>query len=427
MLKSIHAMNNYYSRGELIYKPRWITNRIQRAIEDHPIVVLTGARQVGKSTLLQHASPMQSWRYLTMDSADTLSQALDDPASLLIGSDSVVIDEAQKAPNILSAVKQAVDRAGRRRMRIFISGSANLLLMKQVSESLAGRAVYFVLNPMTIGEQLERAEPTILAELLSGQFPAEGIANNLLDISVSEWMLRGFLPPLFDLPRAEVWAQWWEGYVATYLERDLRQIANIDALSDFRRVMQLAALRTGQILNQTEVGRDARVSQPTTHRYLNLLEATHLAQRIPVYAGNRGVAIIKAPKWYWMDSGLAAYLCGFFDEQSLAKSREYGALFENLIYQHLSVLAQQLTPRPSIFYWRTRQGAEVDFIVERGRQLIAFEVKLSDTARYADTEGLRAFLDTHSNANAGVLLYSGDEVKRISEKIIALPWRMIAM
>ena len=225
----IHAMNKIYSRDELNYKPRWLTDRIQQAVVDHPIVVLTGARQVGKSTLLQHASPMQDWRYVTMDNADTLAQALSHPESLWAGTTQIVIDETQKAPAILSAIKQAVDHAGRRELRFLISGSANLLLMKQVSESLAGRAVYFVLNPMTIGEQLERPAPNILSDLLAGTLPSEGAWSEKTKISVAEWLLRGFLPPLFDLPRAEVWSQWWEGYVGTYLERDLRQIANIDA------------------------------------------------------------------------------------------------------------------------------------------------------------------------------------------------------
>ncbi len=423
----IHPMNKIYSRDELNYKPRWLTDRIQQAVVDHPIVVLTGARQVGKSTLLQHASPMQDWRYVTMDNADTLAQALSHPESLWAGTLQIVIDETQKAPAILSAIKQAVDHAGRRELRFLISGSANLLLMKQVSESLAGRAVYLVLNPMTIGEQLERPAPNILSDLLAGTLPSEGPWPEKTKISVAEWLLRGFLPPLFDLPRAEVWSQWWEGYVGTYLERDLRQIANIDTLTDFRRVMQLAALRTGQILNQTEVARDARVSQPTTHRYLNLLEATHLAQRVSAYGGNRGTAIIKSPKWFWLDSGLAAYLCGFFDEQSLRQSREYGALFENLIYHHLAVLAQLITPRPIIHYWRTRRGDEVDFVIERGRQLLAIEVKMTDTIRFADATGLHTFIDLHPETSAGVLLYSGEKIQRISEKVVALPWQMIAL
>ena len=421
-------MNRIYSPGELNYKARWLTARIQAAVEDHPVVVVTGARQVGKSTLLRHAEPMRSWRYVTMDDPEALERSLSHPEDLWAGASTVVIDEVQKSPGILSAVKLAVDR-DRRRMRFVISGSANLLLMKQVSESLAGRAVYFVLNPMTIGEALGQPAPTLLTDLLNGKIPSteQSGADERAQTKISpiEWLLRGFMPPLFDLPRPDLWVQWWEGYVATYLERDLRQFASIDALPDFRRVMQFAGLRTAQLLNQSEVARDAQVTQPTTHRYLNLIEASHLAQRITAFSGNRGVSIVKSPKLMWCDPGLAVYLSGYFDIDSLGQARELGAFFETMIFHHLNVLCQIMTPKPLIHYWRTQRGEEVDFVLEHGRQVIAIEVKMTSTARFSDTAGLTAFLGHYPNAAAGVLLYLGDEIVRLGEKVIALPWRMI--
>jgi uncharacterized protein len=420
-------VNRNYARDEILYKPRWLTERIQQAVDVHPVVVITGARQVGKSTLLRHAEPMRNWRYITMDNPDALEQSMSEPEALWAGTSTVVIDEAQRSPGILSAIKRTVDEAGRRKVRFVISGSANLLLMRQVSESLAGRAVYFVLNPMTIGEALNKPAPTLLSDLLSGKFPDEGPWREGMPLNVPEWLLRGFMPPLFDLPRPDVWSQWWEGYVGTYLERDLRQVANIDALTDFRRVMQLSALRTGQLLNQSEIARDARVTQSTTHRYLNLLEATHLAQQVPAYAGNRSLRIVKSTKLFWIDPGLATYLSGYFDISSLASARELGAFFETLIYQHLSVLAQLISPKPSLYYWRTQRGDEVDFVIEWGRKLLAVEVKMSATAHYSDVAGLTTFLQQHSDAVGGVLLYSGDTIQRLGERVIALPWQMITL
>jgi len=241
-----------------------MTPLLQQAVQDHSVVVLTGARQVGKSTLLLNEEPFKNWRYLSLDDFDTLRQARQNPAALWAGTYEVVLDEVQKAPEILPVIKQAVDRQPGK-YHFVLSGSANLLLMQQVSESLAGRAVYFVLDPMTLGESLNLPAPTLLDPLISGVFPAEGILPGETPEALP-LLGRGFMPPLLKLEAPQAWARWWDGYVATYLERDLRQFSQIDALVDFRRLMELLALRSGQLLNQTELARDGQFSQPTVHR-----------------------------------------------------------------------------------------------------------------------------------------------------------------
>jgi predicted AAA+ superfamily ATPase len=413
-------MNENHSRHELIYRKRWLTPNLQAAITEHAVVVLTGARQVGKSTLIHHAEPMKSWRYHTLDDFDVLRQVERDPSALWAGTDAVVIDEVQKAPHLLPAIKQAVDRR-KRAVRFVLSGSANLLLMKQVSESLAGRAVYFTLLPMTVGESEGTPALTLLADLLAGRWPAEGT----IQLKIADplpLLLRGFMPPLLELSQPSAWTRWWQGYIATYLERDLRQISQVVALTDFRRVMELAALRTGQLLNQTELARDARLAQPTVHRYLNLIEATHLAQRVPAFMASHTTRLIKSPKLHWADPALAIFLSGYYDVESLAHARELGAYFETLIYQHVQALAQLLTPQPRIFYWRTQRGEEVDFVVEQGRRMLAIEVKMTSQARYTDADGLTAFLREHPKAIGGVLVYMGSEIRRLSDNIVAVPW-----
>ena len=416
-------MNTIYSSDEIYYE-RWITPRLQQAVKDFPIVVLTGARQVGKSTLLRNAKPFRSWRFRTMDDFDALRQANEDPEALWAGSDRIVLDEVQKAPNLLSAVKLAVD-SNPGSLRFVLSGSANLLLMKQVSESLAGRAVYFVLDPMSLGEARISSEPELFNRLLQGEFPAEGkVADELPDLA--PLLMRGLMPPLLKLETQQAWVRWWDGYITTYLERDLRQVSQIDALMDFRRVMELAALRSGQLLNQAEVARDAKMSQPTVHRYLNLLETTHLFERLPAYTSNRTSRLVKSPKSFWNDTGLAVHLSGYYDADELRNARELGAFFETLIYHHLRVLSRLMTPAGRLYFWRTQRGAEVDFVLEHGRRLVAIEVKRSEKLRYADADGLRAFLDEYPEAGAGIILYSGGEILRMGPKIIAVPWTEIA-
>jgi predicted AAA+ superfamily ATPase len=416
-------MNDFHSGTELGYLPRWITPRLQAASREHRIVVLTGARQVGKSTLLRQAAPFAQWKYYTFDDYDVLRQAESDPKALWAGAGDVVLDEVQKSPAVVLAVKQAVD-SNREPPRFVLSGSANLLLMRQVSESLAGRAVYFVLAPMTLGEVNRQPAPTMLVDLLAGKFPAEGTVPRR-DADLSLLLLRGWMPALLRLSGPAAWVEWWEGYVATYLERDLRQISQIDSLSDFRRVMEFLALRTGQLLNQSEIARDAKISQPTIHRYINLLEATHLLQRLPAFTTSRTTRLLKTPKVHWADSGLVIFLAGYFDAASLSAARELGGFFETFVLQHLQVLAELLTPRGRLYFWRTRAGQEVDLVVEQGQRLVAFEIKMSETVKFADADGLRFFLKEHPKAVGGVVIYRGQEIRQLDERVVALPLSIV--
>ncbi|MFZ1752619.1 MAG: ATP-binding protein [Caldilineaceae bacterium] len=415
-------MNKSYSRNELYY-PRWLTEHIQDALESHAVIVLTGARQVGKSTLLRNEEPFRSWRTYTLDDLDILDQARREPASLWAGANHIVLDEVQRAPEVLLAVKQAVD-AFPGKYRFVLSGSANLLLMQQVSESLAGRAVYFVLHPLTLGELHRQPPPSLLADLLTGRWPDESTIAEQPPEPV-DYLLRGAMPGLAAISAPAAWLRWWEGYILTYLERDLRQISQIDALLDYRRLMEILALHTGQLLNQTEVGRDAGLTQPTAHRYINLLETTHLLERLPPYTAGRIQRLVKSPKIFWTDPGLPVFLSGYYDRESLRSSREFGSFFEGLMYQHLRVLAELMIPKARLHFWRTRTGQEVDFVIEQGRRLLAVEVKLTAEPRYQQAAGLRAFLEAHPNAQGGVLLHGSREVRYLGEHILALPWTLL--
>jgi len=405
------------------YRERWITPLLQSAVKDHSIIVITGARQVGKSTLLFNAEPFRNWRFHTMDDFNALEQAGSTPESLWAGTNQVILDEVQKVPEILPAVKKAVDR-NPGKYKFVLSGSANLLLMRQVSESLAGRAVYFVLDPMAVGEMNNQPHPNILTGLLNGEFPSE---LNLPSAppDPSENILRGFMPPLLNLDSPQTWVRWWEGYVATYLERDLRQVAQIDALLDFRKVMELAALRSAQLINQSEISRDAGLSQPTTHRYLNILETTHLFDRLPAYTASRTARLLKSPKAFFNDPALAVFLSGYYEVDDLRKAREFGSYFETFIYHHLRILSRLMTPSARLYFWRTIDGTEVDFVLEHGRRLLGIEVKLTSSLGYRDTAGIRLFLEKHPKASGGLIIYGGKEIIRLDENIIAVPWTLI--
>lgn len=417
-------MNDNHSDNELVYKKRWLEPSFETAIHDFPVVVLTGARQVGKSTLLQQAESVKSWRYITLDDYEIRRQADSDPRAIWAGTNRIVIDEVQHSPKLLSAVKMAVDDK-KSKVKFVLSGSANLLLMRRVSESLAGRAVYFTLYPMTVGETKGKKPANILELLFKGEVPAEGGIKRESKEDHFHAVVRGFMPPLLSLASSNSVARWWQGYIATYLERDLREMSQIDSLVDFRRVMEALALRSGQMLNQTEISRDTGISQPTIHRYINLLETTCLAERLPAFSINRTKRLIKAPKFYWLDSGLASHLSGLYDTESLQESKEKGALFETFILHHLKALSELLVPAARVYYWRTVTGREVDFVIEHGKRLLAIEVKLSSTPKYSDIEGLRLFIQEYPETKLGILLYDGDEIRWMDKKVVALPWRLI--
>ncbi|MCX5709079.1 MAG: ATP-binding protein [Candidatus Omnitrophica bacterium] len=415
-------MNENHSRQKLVFKPRWILSALLPVIKENPVVVLTGARQVGKSTLLMNDPAFSSWKYVNLDDYNLLAQAEAEPASLWKDSDKIIFDEVQKAPKLLSAIKQTVDK-DRAAKKFILSGSANLLLMSKVVESLAGRAVYFPLFPMAIGEMQSHPQPRIFADILNGNLPKPRVLPQTQEPPY-QIMAKGCMPALLTQNKNELYLRWWEGYIATYLERDLRQLSQIESLPEFRRLMEAVALRSGQIMNQTEISRDTGISQATVYRYLNLLETTCLMQRIPAYAHNRTKRLIKSPKVYFIDPGLTSFLCGYFNAESLKQAKEAGNIFESLVLLHLKIMSELTVPQAKIFYWRTVSGKEVDFVIEHGKEIIAIEVKLSGEAEYKHIQGLSAFLKDYPGATAGIVIYTGNEIKYLGEKIIAVPWRM---
>ena len=416
-------MNDNHSASELNYRPRWQADLLRRSIKDHPVVVLTGARQTGKSTLLSHEPPFEKWLHKNLDDLDLMEQAEEEPSSLWSAAKNIVIDEVQRVPSLLHTIKRRVDE-NRKGVRFILSGSSNLLLMRSVSESLAGRAVYYTLFPMMLGEIEKRPPSDLICDLFQGKLPEEG------KISVSHrspfpWMLRGCMPTLMEMKSWSAVLKWWEGYVMTYLERDLRQLSQIESLPDFRRVMRALALRSGQLLNQTGISREIGVSQPTIHRYIKLLETTFLFQRLPAFSLNRTKRLVKSPKVMWVDPGLVSFLCGYNEKESLASSRQAGGIFEVLVYLHLRGWAQLQIPQPRIYYWRTVTGHEVDFIIEWGRRLLAVEVKLTSSPKFKDTENLRLFLNEYPETTGALLLHTGKHMEQFHEKILAIPWYWI--
>jgi predicted AAA+ superfamily ATPase len=404
----IHGMNEY---------PRHALRALNDRLRVMPAVVVSGARQTGKSTLVERLTGGQR-AYRTLDDWDVLTAARTDPAALLDLPGPLTLDEVQREPNLLLAVKRAIDRR-REAGRFLLTGSANLALMHGVSESLAGRASYLTLWPMTRGERLGAGR--VGHWDLFFQQPVEQWLSSLQSMPAvrGDWReqvcLGGFPTPALTLPMPEDRAVWFDGYVRTYLERDLQALSSVSDLPDFRRLMRAVCLRIGQLTNQTELGRDVALAQPTVHRWLNLLEASYLLVRLPAYAVNRTKRLIKTPKVYWADTGLAMHVAGL--------TQPTGALFENTVLLDLLAWRDSRIGTTDLMYWRTVTGVEVDFVVESQGRLLPIEVKTTARPTVADTAGLRTFLaDYGAAAPAGLLLHTGDNLEWIAPGVLAVPW-----
>lgn len=397
--------------------PRLVGMALSERLRVMPAVVVTGARQSGKSTLAEHLVP-GARRYATLDDLDVLDAARRDPDVLVGGRGAVTLDEVQREPELLRAVKRAVDR-DRTPGRFLLTGSANLLLMKQVSESLAGRASYLTLWPMTRREQQGRGQCGRWEELLDTP-DTEWLSLLAAEKdSAEDWRVLaargGFPTPALQLRTAADRRIWFDGYVRTYLERDLQDLSTISALPDFRRLMRAACLRVGQLVNQTELGRDVALPQPTVHRWLNLLETSYLLVRLPAYAVNRTKRLIKAPKIYWGDTGVALHIAEMEEPR--------GAHLENLVLHDLLVWRDARIERAELGYWRTSIGEEVDFVIESAGRLLPIEVKATARPRLADIAHLRMFRAEYGKkARAGLLLHNGDALEWLAPDVLAAPW-----
>ncbi|MBI4668834.1 MAG: ATP-binding protein [Elusimicrobia bacterium] len=405
-------MNNYHKRH--------LTQTLEETLRSFPVVILTGARQTGKSTLIQHICGASKRRYLTLDDLDILERAQDEPAALIDSSkEPFSIDEVQRAPKLLHAIKRSVDQK-REKGRFLLTGSANLLLLEKVSETLAGRAVFLTLSPMTEREKRNDAEISPWEKL----FSAQGIERLCgFRSKAADWrqcVIEGGYPATLGMTQRER-LRWFEGYVQSYLERDLRQISAIENLADFRRLMRLAAARLGSLVNQSELARAAGLTQPTAHRYLNILETSYQVVRLSAYAVNRSKRLIKAAKLYWTDPGLACFLTEAADSLALNKLPNLGAHLENLVLREMLSWSQTSVPKASVFYWRTTGGEEVDFVLSWQGKLLPIEVKAASRITPSDCGSLEAFIKEYPESSHGIVLYGGQRVEKITPHVFACP------
>ena len=399
------------------YRPRALGRLVRAALAELPVVVVTGLRQSGKSTFLQNERGLAGRRYLSLDDPAQLAAARSDPQAFVRSEAALTIDEAQKCPELLVAVKREVDRA-RRPGHFLLSGSANFALLQGVTESLAGRALYLTLHPFTRRELAGRLGPaSFVRRAFDTGEPPRRPAHG--PIAARAIVLGGL--PTMCLGEARRPALWFRGYEQTYLERDVRELARLGDLVPFRTLLQLTALRTAQVLSASELGRDAKLNAATTARYLSLLEASFVIRRLAPFLANRASRLIKSPKLYLSDSGLASHLAGIDEQRLESRDPLAGPLLETYAAQNLAATLDSDWPEARLGYWHVQGRYEVDFVIESGRDCVALEIKASSKWDERDLAGLRAFLDRTPACRAAFLAYRGAETLKLGDRLWAAP------
>ena len=402
--------------------PRHIHALLTEALADTPVVLLNGARQTGKSTLVQTLASREGRRYLTLDDRVVLAAAKSDPTGFIAGlSGPVVMDEIQRAPELFLDIKAAVDR-DRTPGRFLLTGSANVLLLPTLADSLAGRMEVLSLWPLSCCEMAGDAAFNRADWLFDGPLDAVQIPPCDRQMLV-ETILQGGFPEAAARSTAKRRAAWFESYLQTILQRDLRELANLEQLTEVPHLLQLLATRSASLLNQAELSRASRLTQTTLKRYLSLLETLFLVVRIPAWARNPGKRLVKSPKVFLPDTGLLSWLLDLSADKLLARPGLPGHLVETFVacelLKHLAYSGKGL----SLWHYRTQTDIEVDFILEdRMGKLTGIEVKASASVDAADFKGLRHLQDTEGAAfSRGILLYAGRETVAFSDRLHAIP------
>jgi predicted AAA+ superfamily ATPase len=400
---------------------RHTTPALEAALADTPVVLVIGPRQAGKTTLCRLVADRRGARLLSLDDAATLAAANADPAGFIAALDGpVVLDEIQKAPALLPAIKLVVDRR-REPGRFLLTGSADVLALPRISESLAGRMEVLTLWPLSQGELAGYREGFIDA-LFAAANPQLG-ATGAARAELVNRALRGGFPEAVGRRDPERRRAWFRSYVTTMLERDVRDLGQIEGLTDLPRLLNLLAARSASLLNVAELSRSIGLPQTTLTRYLALLERAFLVRRLPAWAGSRARRSVKTPRVWIPDTGLLGHLAGLTPTRLVEEPTAVGPLLETFVASELAKQLGWSRTRAELFHFRTHGGIEVDLVLEAddGR-LAGVEVKGAATVGVGDLKGLKAFREVAGKRfRRGVVLYTGREALPFGSDLWALP------
>jgi len=380
--------------------PRTLSKRLKELAGPFPVVFLTGPRQSGKTTLARATFPR--FRYISLEDMQNREEAGEDPRGFLRrleGEEGAILDEVQRVPDLFSYLQGFVDdhRGG----PVVLTGSQHFLLSEKISQSLAGRAAVLELLPFSLAELCRREA------LTPDTFPEPGPAVvEPKGLDLFETLFKGFFPRIHDHDLDA--PAWLDGYVRTYVERDVRQLAGIGDLDAFARFVGLCAGRAGSLLNASSLGADAGVTHVTAKRWISILRASYVLDLLPPFFENFSKRLIRSPKLYFSDTGLLCRLLGLRKARDLRVHPLRGAVFENFVINELQKLFVHNGQRPPLYFWRDSRGLEIDLIIDLGARRIPLEVKSGETVAADFFDGLDRYVRL-SHDPGGVLVYAGRE------------------
>lgn len=406
---------------------RHIRRDIDTYLQHFPALLITGARQVGKSTL---ALSLGIENYLTLDDISTYQSAKTDPKGFIKTLQTpVVIDEVQRAPEIFIAIKEAIDQ-DRTAGRFILTGSSNLQGFKNLSDSLAGRIGIVDLYALSLSEIQQ--QPFSLIDNLFTPTPFTQ-AKLLADISdqLPEAIIKGGFPEVQHLPSAKIRLLWFSSYIRTYIERDLHDVSPIRNLDSFMRFYLALALRSGALLNKSDVGRDCQIDNKSLDSYISILNNTYQILQLKPYFNNQLKRLVKMPKVYMLDSGILCHLLKISQVSELQASEQRGAVYETFVLSELVKATSYANQPVDLSFYRTNDGREVDFILDNGRALVLIEVKAAYSVTDSDFKHIRHFISQHPDKVARALVfYAGEHLlpmgKHQGVELWAVPLAYIA-
>lgn len=408
-----------------MYK-RNLKEAVVTALSDTPAVFLQGPRQAGKSTLAQAiAESDHPARYLSLDDAAVLSAARADPQGFVSGfTGPVVLDEVQRVPELFLAIKREIDK-NREPGRFLLTGSADVLLLPKISESLAGRLEILTLWPLSQGELTDYTE--VFVDKVFGASLPHGVPGDEDKAGVMDRVLSGGYPEVLGRNDRDRREAWFGSYITTLLQRDIRDLARIDGLADVPRLLSVLAAATSRILNFSDLSRSLSMPQTTLKRYITLLEATFLVQTLPAWFRNLGKRLAKSAKITLCDSGLGAYLLGMDQSRRSNDPQVYGQVLESFVAMELLKQIGWSKTRPRLFHYRTHTQREVDVVLEdRAGHVVGIEVKSSASLKADASAGMKDLAESCGDSFVrGVILYLGDEVVPFAQRIHAVPLRAL--
>jgi predicted AAA+ superfamily ATPase len=398
------------------YLKRAIREELDEYLKYFPVLLISGARQVGKSTLALH---LGIENYITLDDINIYEMAKNDPKGFIESLDKpVIIDEAQRLPQLMITIKEHIDKK-RINGEFVLTGSASLQGFKDISDSLAGRIGIVELYPLSLKEKSQKEENII--DIFSSSL--DGYILKKYKSDIAQHLLDGGYPEMLKIDSQKAKYLWFSSYIRTYIESDARELTNIRNLDKFIKMYRLCMIRSGNMFNKNELQKEAGLDNRTFDSYFAVIEHTYQLQKLQPFFKNQLKRLIKTPKIYATDTGVLSHLLQIGSKEELEKSHYRGDIVETFIYDELLKANSSALKKVGLFYYRTSDKKEIDFILDYGEKIIAIEIKTSKSISKSDFKHIYHLQkEIPDSFDKGIVLYGGDSFLRLDEKMYAVPF-----